>query len=410
MDALNKIGETHLHKLCVDITNRYVGSPGNILAAEYVEDQLQKLGWSTDRQNFDAFDWHSDGATLVIGDRKMDVSSSPYALGCDVSGHLSIASNMAELEKIDASGRILVIKDELAKEQLMPKGFVFYNPEYHKKTIALLENSRAEAIIFLVSKSGFHEGGEYPFPIIEDGDFNIPSVFLAEEAGAELMKLSEEKVRLVSEATRTPSRGFNVIGTKGHGGQKRIVLTAHIDSKKGSPGAIDNATGITTLLLIAELLREYSGEYPIEIVALNGEDYYSVPGQMVYIARNENRFQEMALNINIDGAGLNTGKTSWTFFNLLPSFENKAREVVQTFQGLTEGKPWVQGDHSIFLQFGVPAIAISSEWLINNLANQDITHTPKDNIEIVDPGRLVELAKAIGLFIGKIAREAAHKT
>lgn len=402
MDKLSKIGEIHLNELCVNITNRYVGSQGNILAAKYFENQLQKFGWSTERQEFEAFDWHTDGATLEYGGKALEAMPSPYSLSCHVHKNIAIASNLKELEKTNAKGQILVIRDELAKEQLMPKGFVFYNPDHHKKTVSLLESSKAEAIIFLVSKSGFHEGGEYPFPIIEDGDFNIPSVFMSEEDGEELIANPEQKVRLVSKSTRTPSKGFNVIGTKGNEANKRIVITAHLDSKKGSPGAIDNATGITTLLLIAQLIEAYNGQYRIEIVALNGEDYYSVPGQMAYVAQNHTLFEEIALNINIDGAGINTGKTSFAFFNLPPALENTAKEAFHTFQGLTEGKPWVQGDHSIFLQFGVPAIAISSEWLINNLESQKITHTSKDNVEIVDTGRLVELAKAICLFIEKL--------
>ena len=38
------------------------------------------------------------------------------------------------------------------------------------------------------------------------------------------------------------SKGYNVIGVKGNETKRRIVVTAHIDTKKGTPGAIDNAT------------------------------------------------------------------------------------------------------------------------------------------------------------------------
>jgi len=73
----------------------------------------------------------------------------------------------------------------------------------------------------------------------------------------------------------------------------------------------------------------------------------------------------------------------------------KIKTVFAEFSGLTEGKPWVQGNHSIFLQFGVPAIAISSEWLLDNLENQQITHTENDNVDIVDISKITELAEAI---------------
>jgi aminopeptidase YwaD len=81
---------------------------------------------------------------------------------------------------------------------------------------------------------------------------------------------------------------------------------------------------------------------------------------------------------------------------------NIAARVVEKHPGITEGKPWPQGDHSIFLHYGRPAIAVSSEWFIENIDNQDITHTPKDNIGIVDCNKLVELAAALSDLIIRI--------
>jgi len=69
---------------------------------------------------------------------------------------------------------------------------------------------------------------------------------------------------------------------------------------------------------------------------------------------------------------------------------------------IIEGIQWPQGDHSIFAQYGRPAIAITSQWFLENIDSQTITHTPKDNPDIVDYERLVELAVAIKDFVLKI--------
>ena len=145
--------------------------------------------------------------------------------------------------------------------------------------------------------------GVYPFPLIEDGDFNIPSVYMTEEEGNRLLFSVGRTVSLSSISTRVPGKGCNVVARKGSPSGQRIVVTAHIDAKKGTPGAMDNASGVVVLLLLAELLGEYTGGRLIELVALNGEDYYAVPGQMLYLAQNKDRFHEILLNINIDGAG-----------------------------------------------------------------------------------------------------------
>ena len=156
------------------------------------------------------------------------------------------------------------------------------------------------------------------------------------------------------------------------------------------------------MLLLSELLREYNGSYQVELVALNGEDYYSVPGQMVYIQNKQGDFSDVILNINIDGAGLNNGNTSFALMDLKEAHTKTIKTLFSEFPGMTEGKPWVQGDHSIFLQYGVPAVAISSEWLLNNLESQQITHTENDNPSIVDINKITELAEAISRLITKL--------
>jgi aminopeptidase YwaD len=284
----------------------------------------------------------------------------------------------------------------------MPKNFVFYNPEHHQKTVSLLENGGARAIISATGRNASLAGGVYPFPLIEDGDFNIPSVYLTEEEGVKLLPYVGREVALESISKRIEGNGYNVIARKGNPAAERIVVTAHIDAKKGTPGAIDNATGVVILLLLAALLEDYGGDKQIEIVAFNGEDYYAVSGQMLYIAENQGGFENILLNINIDGAGYKTGGTAFSLFELPQRISRKVSRIINEFPEISEGVPWPQGDHSIFLQFGRPAIAVSSQWFINHMDSQDITHTPKDDINIVDIGKLPTIAMAIRQLLEEI--------
>ncbi|TFH49450.1 MAG: M28 family peptidase, partial [Bacteroidia bacterium] len=238
--------------------------------------------------------------------------------------------------------------------------------------------------------------------LIEDGDFDIASVYMTEEEGEKLSAYAGRIAFLESVSERIPGNGYNVIGRKGTGDSGKIVVTAHIDAKKGTPGAIDNATGVIVLLLLADLLKDYEGERMIELVALNGEDYYAVPGQMKYIAVNQGSFNTVMLNINIDGAGYKEGPSAFSLFDLPGHIDKATRSVIKNFPGITEGIKWPQGDHSIFLQYGVPAIAVSSKWFIDNISEQDITHTPKDNPEIVDCNKLVEIARALDALVRKL--------
>jgi aminopeptidase YwaD len=344
-------------------------------------------------------DWEDGGATLQAEDIHFKVSVSPYSLGCNVQKELISISNIKELKRADISGKIVLLYGQIAKEQLMPKKFVFYNPEEHQKIIALLEEKKPAAIVSATGRNAALAGGVYPFPLIEDGDFDIPSVYMTEEEGRRLLPHTGKSIILKSNSIRIPANAYNVIARNGKNTTERIVITAHIDAKKGTPGAIDNATGIIVLLLVAEMLGDYDGNRNLEIVALNGEDYYAVPGQMDYIYKNQNKFNEVLLNINIDGAGYIEGKSAFSLFGLPEEMKEKVNAVLSEFDGITEGIQWPQGDHSIFVQQGCPAIAVSSKWFIDHIDSQTITHTPKDNAGIVDCRKVVEIARALNLLI-----------
>lgn len=398
-DQLLRKTRAHLRALCTEITDRSVGSAGNREATGYFRDQLKTHGWQMEETPLEVMDWKTDGADLRCGDRNFEANSSPYSLGCTLEGTLVGVSSLDEVRNTDLHGKIVLLHGGIALEQIMPKNFVFYNPEEHQQIIAALEKSGVAAIISATGHNPALAGGAYPFPMFEDGDFDIPSVFMKDTEGARLLESVGKTVYLESSAKRIPETAFNVLGRKSGKEKQRIVITAHIDAKQGSPGAIDNATGVTVLLLLAELLEEYRGKYPLELVAFNGEDYYAIPGQMKYIEQNHGSFADILLNINIDGAGYKDGGNSFSPFGLTGEMKEMLDKVIHAHPAISEGAPWYQGDHSIFVQSGCPAIAVTSKWFLENMESQDITHTPKDNLGIINETRLVEIAAAIREFV-----------
>ncbi|HNX89246.1 MAG TPA: M28 family peptidase, partial [Paludibacteraceae bacterium] len=96
------------------------------------------------------------------------------------------------------------------------------------------------------------------------------------------------------------------------------------------------------------------------------------------------------------------GLSCFSPFNLPGNIDSALRETFNEISEIVEGLPWYQGDHSIFLQNGCPAIAVSSQWFIENMEQQELTHTPKDNLNIVNYQRVAECAIGIAEFIGKL--------
>ena len=385
----------HVDYLCHVIQERRVGGEGNRKATTYFKNLVHQQGWQVEETELAVMDWQSDGATLSCEGLFFDVESSPYSLGCDVEGELIAVNSLEMLKKADIKGKIVFLYGEIAAEQISPKNFVFYNPEHHQALITVFENGDPLAIVCATERNSAVAGGVYPFPLFEDGDFDIPSVFMKDTEGEKLLHCNHKMVTLNSKATRIPSTAFNIVARKGNLRAPKIVISAHIDAKIGTPGAIDNATGVSVLLLLSELLKEYKGQYHLELVAFNGEDYYGVPGQMKYIEQHDGNFENVLLNINIDGAGYKSGISAFSPFDLPQEMQMIFERIIQEHQNIEWGEPWVQGDHSIFVQYGRPAIAVSSIWFIENMECQEITHTPKDNPEIVNFERLPEIGLAI---------------
>jgi len=195
------------------------------------------------------------------------------------------------------------------------------------------------------------------------------------------------------EATRRPSTGCNVVARKGHDYQSKIVVFAHIDAKINTPGALDNATGAIVLLLLAELLQEITFTKTIEIVALNGEDYYSAPGEMLYLQSNPNQMEDVFLGINMDGAGYIDGKTAYSLYDCPGDIARAIHKCFPENKGFLEGEQWYQSDHSLFIMNQRPALAITSENFMH--LSTYITHTAQDIPALVDTSKLVEIALAL---------------
>lgn len=400
--ALTEKAKSHLQVLCSEIGERRVGSLENRKATAYAKKVLESLGWKTESTELSVIDWKTEGATLSCNGQSFDVFSSEYSLGCSAKGELIAVNTIEQLEQTDIKDKIVLLYGEIASQQIAPKNFPFWNPEEHQHIVSLLERGNPQALVCATERNAISAGGVYPFPMFEDGDFDIPSVYMKDTEGEKLLIYAGQTVELESKAIRISETAFNVIGGNANQTKNRIAITAHIDTKIGTPGAIDNGTGVAIVLLMAELLKENTPNCPIELVIFNGEDYYGAPGQVKYMKQNDGKFGEILLNINIDGAGYKEGFSCFSAFDLSENTLDTLHEVLWDTPEIVEGLPWYQGDHSMFLQNGCPAIAVSSQWFIENFETQELTHTPKDNLSVVNYERVAECALGIAELIKKL--------
>jgi len=387
-DISQKAQESLTH-LCHRIPNRRVGAEGNRMATAYLAETFKRCGFGVETPEFACLDWADGGAHLLAGSEVFEVFSSPYTLGCQVEAPLAVVRTVDDLEAHQGEGEILLLIGEIAKEQLMPKNFPFFNPEEHQRIVALLEEKAPAAVIAATGQNLDLAGGMYPFPLIEDGDFDIPAAYMKDMDGELLAKFTGQPVSLTIDSERIPSTGRNVIARKPAGAGPRVVVTAHIDAKDNTPGALDNGTGVVVLMLLAELLENYGGQLQVELLTMNGEDHYSAQGHKEYLKAALPAIEEILLAINIDLAGLVDAKTAFSLYGCSDDTAAAIHRAMSQFQSIVEGPQWYQSDHSVFIQNGRPAVAISSNrW-------PDFTHTPDDDLHQVDYIQVAEIALAL---------------
>ena len=364
--------QKHMKMLCETIGARPTGSAKNKAAADYAFGALQNCGFQTRKQEFDCIDWINYGASLTIGGQGVTAVPAEYSLPCDLEAAFICADTAAALQKAELSGKIAVLHGDLCKEPLMPKNFEFYNPDGHKRIIALLEEKNPLAIITVSPDNGI------PVHIIQDGDFNIPCAAVCGKALNSFLQSADRKARLAIAAERRPAKACNVLATYGAGPGK-VCFSAHIDTKPLTPGALDNASGISVLLAFAESLSGKDLPCQIEIVLLNGEDYYSTPGEMAFMG---GLTPEYSLAVSVDGVGLKGSATSVSFYECPKQIEERIMERTDRIGGIEKIEPWPMGDHMIFAMFGIPAIALTSANIFNIL--ETVTHTPDDDMRHID--------------------------
>ncbi len=267
-------------------------------------------------------DYACETASLSCGDLNFEVFASPYSPACNVLAETVVVSTVEELQTTDFAGRILILRGSICEEQIMPKNFIFYNPEEHQQIISLLEAQKPAGIVAATKRNPELAGALDPFPLFVDGDFDIASVYCADAL----------------------------------------------------------ASGLEALAGREMLLR------------IDGEDHYSAGGQMDYLSRYGEELSAIIVAINLDAVGYIKGESAYSFYECEPEIEEKMENVFR-LHGLKQGEQWYSGDHMVFVQNEVQAVAISSENLMEILTS--IAHTSVDTPHLVDCNKLVEIATAL---------------
>ena len=383
-----------LHRLCSVQPDRRPGGPGNQESVDLVAGLLTGLGWQVETPEFPVVCWSGSAGQLDLEGASWPVSPSPYSLGWQGSAPVHPARSEDDLAA-DHEGAILLLHGELAAAPLTPKGYPFYGSDRDTRIVELLEGCGAVAVLAVTGRAPELVGAVEPFALIEDGAFQVPTGNLREVDGAELLAAlgradPDRAVDLRMSSRRWPSTARNIVARRGRQAD-RVTVVAHIDAKPGTPGAIDNATGVVILARVAELLTDVAEDLGVELLLVNGEDHYAAPGEMHYLGSTD--LTEVRLAINVDGAGYRGGPTAFSTYGAADQVDLAPLRAY----GLVAGPSWPQSDHMVFAMAGRPAIALTS-WDLETVM-REVAHSSADTPDLVDLDLLEDAARGIAALI-----------
>ncbi|HEX2865191.1 MAG TPA: M28 family peptidase [Deinococcales bacterium] len=375
--ALTTLVWDHLAFLAGDIGPRVVGSPENERAARHVESAFSAAGLAVTPVPFPAPAWEGRGAILLADGAAVPAFLNTFSPPARVEGPALACVTLRDLEDAALAGRVVVLAGEVSRGALGRLGNPYHLPDLDRRIGERLRDGGALAAVFVAPRFG-------PLELAtEDWALGLPAVTVTPETGARL--LEAQRVALSVQATPvTPGTARHVLGRLGSG--PGVAVMAHFDGRGPSPAALDNATGTAALLAQAARLPGGGWPFALELVAFNGEEYGL--GEPEYLAAR-GPLDDLLLAVNLDAVGPRLGANTAASIGAPDWLDEWLDGGLAARPGWTRVPPWVQSNHFTFTSRGVPAIALGSTGLTDQM------HTPGDTLPWVDPRRVAEAVELV---------------
>lgn len=188
-----------------------------------------------------------------------------------------------------------------------------------------------------------------------------------------------------------------------------IIIGAHFDhvgdNKNGTynPGALDNASGIATMMEIARILKKenYKPKKSILFIAFNGEEegLYGSQHYANYPIYPLNKDTTVMINLDMVGSKTEMPLTLMSFDSTNTKLRDEFYKYSKTL-GIACVQQAGQGsDHFPFGTKGIESLCLINMDLKNGY------HTPDDTIDKVDEDRIAEIARLVLYYLDKNAFE-----
>jgi Iap family predicted aminopeptidase len=370
--------------------NRAAGTGGDRASVEYVETRLRQAGWRVRRQPFRFSYFRRGPARVEVAGRPLRSGRSFRVLSYSGSGRtagrarpVGLGCRRTDFEDLRA-GEIPVAR----------RGVCFFRAK-----AAAAERAGAPALLVVNEDAG----DSVPEATLGDPGIDIPVVMLS---GAQEPR-ARARIELDVETDSERRTTTNVIAETPGGEDERMVMAgAHLDSVAAGPGLNDNASGVATLLELAEGVGPRPPGAPVRL-AFWGAEELGLLGSRHYVRGLDREARdEIGAYLNFDMVGSPNAVRS-VYSDGDPALERLLRDTLgRPVAGATTGSG---SDHAVFDRVGIPVGGLytgAAERGPGGEPRDPCYHRACDTIANVDRAVLTEMARAATEAVERLSRRA----
>jgi len=353
-------------------------------AAQYIHNQLLALGYVAELQPY-SFNQFKDNRVEMLQRQPDAVSFAAKAFS--YSGSASVEGPMAgcgygrptDFPSAGLRGRIALIE--------RGGGLAF-----QQKVSNAVARDAAGVVIFN-DRTGDFWGAlaqQAPIPVVSISQYDGKQLLDRLRSGSVVVSLK------VNAATESYSGSNVVASSQRSAGMQKVVIGAHYDSVPVSPGANDNASGVGTLLALADALRGRKYSFEIEFVAFGDEEVGLIGSKKYVDALSPEERDRIVAMINIDMVGVGEqmeigGETGLSSRALAIAQRGgyRVREM--------SARAGSSSDHASFIEAGIPAVFFYR-------ADDPNYHTKLDTADRISADRLEATGDVVLQLLEKLGR------
>lgn len=379
---------------------RVAGTDSEVRAVDYIKSEFENLGYDVEVQPFPLYEFKSE-ASIMIAEKEFD--EEPRAFSGSASGKVE-----APLVYVKKALPEEVGDDVKGKIALIERGDI----TFVEKIQHVLDKGAVGVIMYNSSETGNNFGQVGP-------EQDIPAVAITRAAGLQLVEqldAGEISVTLDVLVERVENTSYNVIASrkpvKDNDTDQIITIGAHHDSVPGSPGANDDASGVSAVLELAKIYTKYPIDTEVRFITFGAEERGLV-GSSYYVSQlPQSDIDRMVAHFQMDMIGSKDagadhvagGLIMYTIDgqkNLVTDLS--AASAVRTMSELIPYGQLGRSDHQPFHDVGIPAA------LFIHSPVEPSYHQPTDTIDKISKEKLQQVAEIIGASTYQIARPETPK-